>query len=86
MDITLSQPGRTNKGDVVTVRNGQARSLDLADSRTLARFYPAGSDTRVFGPAGYRNKSGNISIVIAVGTFPDTFALSALQFQAGLPE
>lgn len=86
VDITLSQPGRTNKGAVVTVKNGQARSLDFADSRILARFYPAGSDTRVFGPAGYRVQSGDVSIVYAVGTFPDTFSLIAQKFDAGIPE
>ena len=86
VDITLSQPGRTNKGAVITVGNGQARGFDFADSRLLARFYPAGTDTRVFGPAGYRVQTGDISIVYAVGTFPDTFSLIAQKFDAGIPE
>jgi hypothetical protein len=83
VDVTLSQPGRTNKGAVVTVKNGQARGLDLADSRLLARFYPTLSDTRVFGPAGFRNRPGKITLVYAVGTFPDTFSLIAQQIDAG---
>lgn len=83
VDITLSQPGRTNKGAVVTLKNGQARGLDLAASRYLARFYPNLSDTQVFGPAGYRVRSDKISLVYAVGTFPDTFSLIAQQVDAG---
>lgn len=86
VDITLSQPGRINKGAVVTVKNGQARGLDLADSRYLARFYPSLTDTSVFGPAGFRNRPNTITVVYAVGTFPDTFGLIAQQFEAGIPE
>lgn len=86
VDVTLSQPGRTDKGAVITVRNGQASGIDFADSRLIARIYPTLSDTRVFGPTGFRNRPGKITLVYAVGTFPDTFGLIAQQIDAGIPE
>lgn len=83
VDITLSQPRRNGNGAVVTLENGQAGSADLAAGRWLARIFPYLSDTKVAGPAAFRVRPNQITIVYAVGTFPDTFNLLAQSFSAG---
>jgi hypothetical protein len=82
VDIAVSR-GNRNRAANVTLRNGQADSLELSRGTWTARIFPTLSETRVAGPAGVPVVSNELLIVYAVGTFPDTFELLAQSFTTG---